>query len=124
MIVKVLKLEPGPLDTLLKCERLVSYEVITDLEQLLCMRATMLEGRFDIVGFREVRVDALHWLDKQVVKDLAAPLDAMGYRIGETLERAGRSLLFRGILRGGVGLGEMWDDDLSVSLCPESARFE
>jgi hypothetical protein len=44
--------------------------------------------------------------------------------VGETLERAHWDALLGRILTGGVGLGEVRDDNLNVGLGSESSRFE
>lgn len=64
MVVEVFKLESSPVNAFFEGQRLVRYEIIADLDQLLRVRSAVLERGLDIVGFGQVRVYALYRLDK------------------------------------------------------------
>lgn len=74
VVVEVFESEARPLDTLLESQRLAVDEVFADLQELLGVLAPGLESSLNVVGFGQIRVDALYWFDKQVVEYFTTPL--------------------------------------------------
>lgn len=144
----MLKLEAGPLDALLKRDGLVGNEVLVDVVELLVGLARVLERRLDKVGLRQVEVDVGRRVDEEGVESLSSPLqsgdtiqmsvncwsssasrartDLNGVLdgVGEALEGAHGDALLRRVLAGRVRLGDVGDDDLSVTLGAERSRLE
>lgn len=118
-----LKLEPRPLDALLKAPRSILHEVLAhrlELVQLLTRRLELL----DKVGRREVQVDVCWRVDKEFVKLFTSPLNGVFDRIGEILDGARRNRLLGRVLRRRVGFRDEWNDNLRVGLGAERSGFE
>lgn len=115
MVIIFLELPPGPNDTLLKCNRLLVFEVCLDLLKLYLLASRVFEGALDKVGLRKVLVTGLCGFDEVVVEVLARPLDRVLDLVWEVFDRATWSLLLWRVLRRTVGFSEVWDDYLSVA---------
>lgn len=115
MVIIFLKLPPGPNDALLKCNRLLIFEVRLDLLKLCLLASRVFERALDKVGLRKVLVTGLRGLDEVVVEVLTRPLNRVLDLVWEVFDRATWGLLLWRVLRRTVGFSEVWDDYLSVA---------
>ena len=88
MVIVFLKPPPSPNDALLKCDRLLVFEVRLDLLELDSLAPRVLERALDEVGLRKVLVAGLRRLDEVLVEVLARPLDRVLDLVREVFDRA------------------------------------
>jgi len=115
VVIIFLKLPPGPNDALLKCDRLLVFEVRPDLLELYLLASRVLERALDKAGLGKVLVARLCGLDEVLVEVLTRPLDRVLNLIREVLDSAAWSLFLWRVLRRAVRFSEVRDDYLSVA---------
>lgn len=102
MVIVFLKPPPGPNDALLKCDRLLVFEVCLDLLELGSLASRVLERALDKVGLGKVLVAGLCGLDKVLVEALARPLDRVLDLVREVFDRTTWSLFLWRVLRRAI----------------------
>ena len=122
VVEQLLEGEPGPGHAVVPAARLFVDEHLLDkLQRLDGLGPLEPHGLLEEVCLLQVLLGGQGCLGEGALEQVPGPLQGVLDLVGEVLEGADGDGLLRGIARGAVRLGEVWDDDLGVALGAQSA---
>lgn len=120
-----LKENTGPCNTILKSARSLCCQIVADRLKGFLVVTALLERSFNEVGLRQVQVDGLGGLDEELFKHvLLGPGNRVLNLVGEASNGTHGEFFLGRILRRGVRLCQVGQDNLCVALGTQSSALE